>query len=87
MALTIRLQRCGSKNNPHFRLVVAERSIRRDGKSVEMLGHYAPRDPVATRYLNIDLARADYWLKVGAQPSDTVRNLIKLARKSAAPAA
>ncbi len=82
MALTIRLQRYGSKKNPHFRMVVIEKATRRDGKSVETLGYYSSRDSIASRYLNIDLARVDYWTKVGAVPSDTARTLISKARKA-----
>lgn len=81
MALTIRLQRRGSNGNPHFRMVVAERASRRDGAAVEELGHYAPRDPVAERYLKLKMERIDYWMKVGAQPSDTARTLISKAKK------
>lgn len=83
MALTIRLQRGGSNGNPHYRMVVTERASRRDGRYVELLGSYAPRDPVAQRYLKLDLTRVDHWLKVGAQPSDTARTLITKARKAA----
>ena len=82
MALTIRLQRYGSKKNPHFRMVVIEKATRRDGKSVETLGYYASRDSVASRYLNLNLERIDYWMKVGAVASDTARTLISKARKS-----
>ena len=86
MALTIRLQRRGSNKNPHFRMVVTERASRRDGRAVEELGSYAPRDTVANRYLNLKLDRIEHWLKVGAQPSDTARTLITKARKMSAPA-
>lgn len=81
MALTIRMQRCGSNRNPHYRLVVTEKASRRDGKYVELVGTYSPRDAVATRYLNLNLERIDYWTKVGAQPSDTARTLIAKAKK------
>ncbi len=87
MALSIRLQRGGSKGNPHYRVVVAERSCRRDGRFVEILGNYSPREEGTERYLNLDVARLDYWTKVGAQPSESVAGLIKKARKATAKAA
>lgn len=77
------MQRGGSNKNPHFRLVVTERASRRDGRYVELLGSYAPRDTVAARHLNLNLERVDYWLKIGAKPSDTARTLITKARKMA----
>jgi small subunit ribosomal protein S16 len=83
MALSIRLQRNGSNKNPHYRMVVAERTARRDGRYVETLGSYAPRDPVATRYLNLKLDRIDYWVSKGAQLSDTSRTLLLKAKKLA----
>jgi len=84
MALTIRMQRCGSNGNPHYRLVVTERASRRDGKYVELVGSYAPRDADAKRRLSLNIERIDYWVKVGAKPSDTARTLIAKARKTAA---
>ena len=86
MALKIRLQRHGSTHNPVYRVVVAESSARRDGKIVETIGMYnsSPRGKdIASK---IDIARADYWLSVGAQPSDTVKALIKQAKAAAANA-
>jgi small subunit ribosomal protein S16 len=82
MALKIRLSRIGTKNQPHFRVVVAEARSRRDGAPVEQLGAYNPRakgDP-----LTVKLDRIDYWLSKGAQPTDTVRTLLKRTRKAAA---
>lgn len=76
------MQRGGSNKNPHYRLVVTERASRRDGRYVELLGSYAPRDTVANRYLNLNLERVDYWMKIGAQPSDTARTLITKAKKA-----
>jgi small subunit ribosomal protein S16 len=84
MALSIRLQRRGSNSNPHYRLVVAERAGRRDGRFVEELGDYSPREEGSTRYLNLKLERVDYWTKVGAQLSDSAAGLVKKARKAAA---
>ena len=72
--LAIRLRRAGSKNRPFFRVVVTERARARDGRFVEVLGHYNPR--TRPEKLDVDRERLAHWLKAGAQPSDTVRTLI-----------
>jgi small subunit ribosomal protein S16 len=80
--LAIRLRRVGSTKRPYYRVVVADSKAWRDGRFVETLGHYDPRkDPAVVR---IDAERAQYWISKGAQPSDTVRSLLK---KNAAAAA
>lgn len=81
MALKIRLQRFGSKHAPTYRLVVAEAAARRDGKFVELLGHYNPRARGKAPRQALRLDRVDYWLSVGAQPSDTAKGLIRRVRK------
>jgi len=81
--LVIRLRRTGSKKRPFFRVVVTESRTARDSSFVEMLGFYNPRTTPET--LNVKRDRLDYWLKNGAQPSDTIRTLV--ARMPAAPAA
>lgn len=74
MAVRIRLSRTGKKNQPSFRVVVADQRTKRDGRVIETLGFYNPlTDPTTVK---IDRARFDYWLSVGAQPSDPVRRLI-----------
>ena len=79
--LKIRLARHGAKKDPHYRVVVAERRGPRDGAFVEIVGYYNPAlQPVR---LNINLERVDYWLKQGAQPSETVRSLIGKVRQPA----
>ena len=87
--LAIRLRRAGSKNRPFFRVVVTERARARDGRFVEVLGHYNPR--TKPEKLTVDRERLAHWLKAGAQPSDTVRTLIDRmpppAEAEAAPAA
>jgi small subunit ribosomal protein S16 len=84
MAVAIRLARQGSKKNPYYRLVAADKRSPRDGRFIELLGHYDPRGKNAT----IDLARLDHWLACGAQVSATVAELVKRARKDkAAPVA
>ena len=72
--VVIRLRRAGSKNRPFFRVVVTESSSARDGRFVEVIGHYNPRTKPET--LVLDQARVAHWIGVGAQPSDTVRTLI-----------
>lgn len=80
--LVIRLRRAGSKNRPFFRVVVTEGKSARDGRFVEVLGHYNPRTKPETLVLNQD--RVAHWIKSGATPSDTVRTLID--RMPATPA-
>lgn len=81
--VTIRLRRAGSKKRPFFRVVVTDSRAARDSSFVEILGHYNPRTKPAV--VQVDKERVDYWLKKGAQPSDSVRTLI--ARHLSAPAA
>jgi small subunit ribosomal protein S16 len=83
MALKIRLQRGGATHAPHYRVVVADSRSRRDGRFVEIIGTYDPRNKSEDKQVNIKLDRADYWVGVGAQPSDTVRSLIKKVRRNA----
>jgi small subunit ribosomal protein S16 len=64
----------GSKKRPYFRVVVTDSAAPRDGRFVEVLGHYNPRTRPET--LEIDRERLAYWLGVGARPSDTVRTLV-----------
>ena len=84
MPVKIRMKRVGAKNAPVFRIVVADGRSPRDGKFIEQLGTYQPRKK-ADNY-TLDLARANYWLSKGAQPSDTVASFIKKASKAAAAA-
>lgn len=81
MALKIRLQRRGTKNAPTYSLVVAESSCPRDGKFVEALGNYSPQARGQDPFYKLNIERIEYWLGIGAQPSDTARSLIKKARK------
>jgi small subunit ribosomal protein S16 len=79
----IRLRRVGRKNAPVYRIVVAESDSPRDGRFIEVIGQYAPRetatDDGGKGRLAILTDRANYWLDVGAQPSDTVRSLLRRA--------
>ena len=77
MAVRIRLRRGGRKKAPFYRLVVADSRSPRDGKFLEIIGQYAPRQGEGA--LNVNVERALYWLEVGAQPSDTARSLLRKA--------
>ena len=77
MAAKIRLARVGSKKNPIYRVVVADSKSPRDGKFIEIVGQYQPR--TGEQALNLDADRVNYWLNVGAQPTDTVRSLLRKA--------
>ena len=79
--VVIRLRREGTKNVPYYKVVVADQRSPRDGKFIEIIGNYDPKKEGLNA--NIDLARVDYWVKNGAQPSDTVRSIVKKVRKAA----
>ncbi len=77
----IRLKRQGAKKAPFYRVVVADSRAPRDGRNIEEIGIY---DPLATPALvKIDMERAKYWIANGAQPTDTVRGLLKKAEEQA----
>lgn len=84
MAVVLRLARAGAKKRPYYHVVATDSRNPRDGKFIEAVGSYDPNHEPARIEFKQD--RLDYWLKVGAVPSDTVRTLIKQARR-AAPAA
>jgi small subunit ribosomal protein S16 len=75
MTTRIRLRRMGSNKRPFFRVVVADQRSPRDGRFIENIGKYHPLDDPSV--IEIDQGRAMHWLRVGAQPSDQVRNLMK----------
>lgn len=81
MAVRIRLKRAGAKNSPVFRIVVADNRSPRDGKFIEEIGTYWPLKK-GNNY-DLDVARADYWVSKGAQPSDTVSSFLKKAKRAA----
>ena len=83
--LAIRLMRMGAKKSPSYRVVVKEKLSKRDGDYVENVGFYNPtRNPAEVR---LDMERVQYWIERGAQPTDTVRQLIRQqARARAAEA-
>src|SRR6267143_2787620 len=92
MAVAIRLRREGALNRPYFKVVVTDKRSPRDGKFIEIVGTYDPKKTGQNSTLKLD--RIEHWISKGAQPSDTVRSLIKktknpeaAAKKAAAKAA
>ena len=75
MAVKIRLTRMGKKKNPFYRIVVADERTRRDGAPIEEIGYYDPMTNPAT--IKVDAEKATKWLNNGAQPTETVRSLLK----------
>ncbi|MEZ0180019.1 30S ribosomal protein S16 ['Camptotheca acuminata' phytoplasma] len=78
MAIKMRLQRFGNKTRPFYRVVTAESCNKRDGKFLEILGTYEPFHNL----INIDAEKVEKWLSRGAQPTKTVKNLLKKNRKN-----
>jgi small subunit ribosomal protein S16 len=85
MSVKIRMKRVGAKNQPIFRVVVADSRSPRDGKCLEEIGLYEPLK--SGNNVSIKLDRVDYWLSKGAQTSDTVASFIRKARRHAPVAA
>ncbi|AEY65999.1 MULTISPECIES: 30S ribosomal protein S16 [Eubacteriales] len=75
MAVKIRLKRMGAKKNPFYRVVVADSRYPRDGRFIEEIGTYNP--VVEPAQIKIDAEKAQKWIKNGAQPTDTVKSLLK----------
>ena len=75
MAVKIRLTRMGKKKNPFYRIVVADERTRRDGAPIDEIGYYDPMTNPAN--VKIDAEKATKWLNNGAQPTETVRSLLK----------
>src|SRR6476661_8749937 len=84
MAVSIRLSREGYLNRPYYKVVVADSRSPRVGKFIEIIGTYDPKKTWHNSTLKMD--RIDHWISKGAQPSDTVRSLIKKNRKQASSA-
>ena len=76
MAVKIRLKRLGKIREPYYRVVVADSRTKRDGRAIEEIGKYHPK--LEPSLIEIDSERAQYWLSVGAQPSDQVRHLLTI---------
>ncbi len=81
LAVKIRLRRMGAKKNPFYRIVVAESRAPRDGDFIEEIGYYDPKKQPAV--VEVKAERASYWLRNGAQPSQTVRDILRKAGVSA----
>jgi small subunit ribosomal protein S16 len=75
LAVKIRLTRVGARNNPIWRVVATDQRSPRDGRFIEVLGHYNPQTEPST--IDLDEERIRDWLSRGAQPSNTVKNLLK----------
>ena len=84
MPVRIRMKRIGAKNSPVFRIVVADGRSPRDGKFIEEIGTYHPRQKGEN--VKLDLDRTKYWIGKGAQPSETVASFIKKLGKTAVAA-
>ena len=80
MAVKLRLKRVGKKKQPTYRVVAADSRSPRDGRFIEVIGHYNPVTQPPT--VKIDRARAEAWISKGAQPSNTVKKLIAVAAKA-----
>lgn len=80
--VVVRMSRQGSKKRPFYRIVAADKRRARDGRFIELLGTYDPR----TKAFRLDADRYEHWLKVGAQASETLVNLVKKQKKAAAAA-
>ena len=79
--VALRLNRQGTKDRPYYKIVAVDNRKRRDGRYIERLGHFDPmQDP---NELVVDLERVDYWIGVGADPSETAAKLIEKARAGA----
>ena len=80
MAVVIRLARMGSKHDPKYRITVADSRRYVTGKFLEVLGTYIPTPKGADKKVVLDLGKVEEWIKKGAQPSDRVKHVIKLAQ-------
>ena len=82
--VVLRLRREGTKNRPFYRIVAADQRFPRDGRFLEILGTYDPL--MADNNVKVNLEKANKWISKGAQPSETVRSLLKKAEKALAQA-
>ena len=79
MAVSIRLSRQGAKKNPQYMIVVTKAQGKRDGEYLEKLGYYFPKAKTEKEKVKVDLALVEKWRKQGAQPTQTVGQLLKIA--------
>ncbi|MDZ4661410.1 MAG: 30S ribosomal protein S16 [Pseudomonadota bacterium] len=82
MAVVIRLARFGRPHKPHYRVTVADHKAKLKGRFIEIVGQFDPAPKGKALGVNLNMERIKYWLGVGAQPSDTVRDLIRKAEKA-----
>ncbi len=82
MAVRIRMKKMGRRHRPFFRVCVVDARKPRDGKTVEEVGHYDPMVRDKSQRIKLNMDRIDYWISVGAQPSEKVAALIKKAKTS-----
>ena len=82
MAVRIRMKRLGRKHRPFYRICAMDSREKRDGKTIEELGTYDPMVREKSERVHLDMERVDYWLGVGAQPTEKVAVLIKKVRKN-----
>jgi small subunit ribosomal protein S16 len=80
VAVSIRLRRTGSSKRPTYRVVVADSRSPRDGRFIEILGHYSPLTSPPT--VKLDRAKVQAWIAKGAQPSNTVKRLLQNVREA-----
>ncbi len=85
MAVRLRLKRFGRRHRPCYRVTVVDGRKPRDGRVIEELGHYDPLNADESKQVTLKTERIEYWLSVGAQPSNTVRGLIKRYAANAQP--
>ncbi len=76
MAVKIKLKRMGKIRNPQYRIIVADSRTKRDGRAIEEIGLYHPKEEPSL--ITVDSDRVQYWLSVGAQPTDPVRAILKI---------
>ncbi|AIJ21718.1 MULTISPECIES: 30S ribosomal protein S16 [Amycolatopsis] len=76
MAVKIKLQRLGKIRAPYYRIIVADARTRRDGKAIESIGKYHPKSEPS--FIEVDSERAQYWLGVGAQPTEPVQRILEI---------
>ena len=76
MAVKIKLKRLGKKRNPQYRIIIADSRTRRDGRAIEEIGIYHPKEEPSL--IRVDSERAQYWLGVGAQPTEAVQRLLEI---------
>ena len=76
MAVKIKLQRLGKIRAPYYRIIVADARTRRDGKAIESIGKYHPKEEPS--FIEVDSERAQYWLGVGAQPTEPVQRILEI---------